>query len=103
MRAAAFVAACFVVGFLVGWVAGRIRKVDELRLAASQDYPEQWRQGCAWGRLEGERDGFQQGWTTGRLQLLDEQEAQRRHPTGSPLSHLRALDAEADRRMKGDA
>ena len=45
--------------------------------------------------------GYRDGWTSGRLALVDEQQARRCHPTGSPLSELKALDAEADRRMKG--
>jgi hypothetical protein len=47
------------------------------------------------------REGYAHGFTTGRVQLVGEQQARRMHPTGSPESVLKAIDAEADRRMKG--
>lgn len=106
MRAAAFIGACLAVGFAVGWVYGRIRKADEFAAESVErcrDCATNWRAGHAHGQREGEAKGYAEGWTSGRIALVGEQEAQRRHPTGSPLSALKALDAEADRRMRGDA
>lgn len=102
MTAVLFVAAAFTLGLFVGALVSVARDYQAGQAAddvVREELVRQWREGADYG----EAKGYAEGWTTGRLQLVDEQEAQRRHPTGSPLSHLRALDAEADRRMKGDA
>ena len=80
------------------WERQDKRKADEAGQDAERDaLVAQWRQGHDYGKEMGYRDG----WTSGRLARVDEQQARRCHPTGSPLSELKALDAEADRRMKG--
>ena len=101
MTAVLFVAAAFALGLFVGALVSVARDYQAGQVAEDvmrEELVRQWREGQQYG----EAKGYAEGWTTGRLQLVDEQEAQRRHPTGSPLSHLRALDAEADRRMKGE-
>ena len=100
MTAVLFVAAAFALGLFLGALVSVAR--DYYDEQASQDAERdalvaQWRQGHDYGKEMGYRDG----WTSGRLALVDEQQARRCHPTGSPLSELKALDAEADRRMKG--
>ena len=100
MTAVLFVAAAFAVGLFLGALVSVAR--DYSTEQAAQDAERdalvaQWRQGHDYGKEMGYRDG----WTSGRLALVDEQQARRYHPTGSPLSQLKALDAEADRRMKG--
>ena len=100
MTAVLFVAAAFALGLFLGALVSVAR--DYYDEQAGQDAERdalvaQWRQGHDYGKEMGYRDG----WTSGRLALVDEQQARRCHPTGSPLSELKALDAEADRRMKG--
>ena len=100
MTAVLFVAAAFFLGLFLGALVSVAR--DYMDEQAAQDAERdalvaQWRQGHDYGKEMGYRDG----WTSGRLALVDEQQARRCHPTGSPLSELKALDAEADRRMKG--
>ena len=100
MTAVLFVAAAFALGLFLGALVSVAR--DYYDEQAAQDVERdalvaQWRQGHDYGKEMGYRDG----WTSGRLALVDEQQARRCHPTGSPLSELKALDAEADRRMKG--
>ena len=100
MTAVLFVVAAFALGLFLGALVSVAR--DYYDEQASQDAERdalvaQWRQGHDYGKEMGYRDG----WTSGRLALVDEQQARRCHPTGSPLSELKALDAEADRRMKG--
>ena len=100
MTAVLFVAAAFALGLVLGALVSVAR--DYMDEQAAQDAERdalvaQWRQGHDYGKEMGYRDG----WTSGRLALVDEQQARRCHPTGSPLSELKALDAEADRRMKG--
>ena len=100
MTAVLFVAAAFALGLFLGALVSVAR--DYYDEQAAQDAERdalvaQWRQGHDYGKEMGYRDG----WTSGRLALVDEQQARRCHPTGSPLSELKALDAEADRRMKG--
>ena len=101
MTAVLFVAAAFLLGLFVGALVSVAREyqAEQVDVDAGAEAARQWREGQRYG----EAKGYAEGWTTGRLQLVEEQDAKRHHPTGSPLSHLRALDAEADRRMKGDA
>ena len=102
MTAVLFVAASFFLGLFLGALVSVARDyMDEQATddALRDELVRQWREGAQYG----EGKGYAEGWTSGRIALVGEQEAQRRHPTGSPLSHLRALDAEADRRMRGDA
>ena len=92
MTAVLFVAAAFALGLLLGALVPVARHyADECDQddAYRDELVRQW------------REGYGHGWTTGRVRLVDEQQARRCHPTGSPLSQLKALDAEADRRMKG--
>ena len=98
MSALLLAGASFAAGLFVGVVVGTTTKVAAEYQAESRDRSADRDQ-----LVRTWREGYANGFTTGRIQLLDEQRAQRHHPTGSPLSHLRALDAEADRRMKGDA
>ena len=94
MTAVLFVAAAFALGLFLGALVSVARDYYDERVDQDVQRDEAAR---LW------REGYAHGWTSGRVQLVDEQEAKRHHPTGSPLSHLRALDAEADRRMRGDA
>jgi hypothetical protein len=100
MTAVLFVTAAFVVGLFGGALVSAARDYG-IEQADNDTYRDelvrQWREGYEYGKEMGYRDG----WTSGRLALVDEQQARRMHPTGSPLSDLKALDAEADRRMKG--
>jgi hypothetical protein len=100
MTAVLFVTAAFFVGLFLGALVSAARDYyDEQADSDAQrdQLVAQWRQGHDYGKDLGYADG----WTSGRLALVDEQQARRYHPTGSPLSQLKALDAEADRRMKG--
>jgi hypothetical protein len=100
MTAVLFVAAAFALGLFLGALVSVARDYYDEQAAQDAERDElvaQWRQGHDYGKEMGYRDG----WTSGRLALVDEQQARRMHPTGSPLSDLKALDAEADRRMKG--
>ena len=108
MTAVLFVAAAFALGLFLGALVSVARDYyDEQDVNLTEqdvndvpcpDCAPNWRQGHDYGKEMGYRDG----WTSGRLALVDEQQARRCHPTGSPLSELKALDAEADRRMKGN-
>ena len=101
MTAVLFVAAAFFLGLFLGALVSVARDyMDEQATddALRDELVRQWREGAQYG----EGKGYAEGWTSGRIALVGEQEAQRRHPTGSPLSALKALDAEADRRMRGD-
>ena len=101
MTAVLFVAAAFFLGLFLGALVSVARDyMDEQATddAMRDELVRQWREGASYG----EAKGYADGWTSGRIALVGEQEAQRRHPTGSPLSHLRALDAEADRQMGGE-
>jgi len=92
MTAVLFVTAAFVVGLFGGALVSAARDygVEQADDDAYRDeLVRQW------------REGYAHGFTTGRVQLVGEQQARRMHPTGSPESVLKALDAEADRRMKG--
>ena len=103
MSAVLLVLGALVLGFVAGFVVSARDEVRNGPQRHQDDLARQWREGQAYGQRQGVEEGYMAGWTSGRSALLGEQEAQRRHPTGSPLSHLRALDAEADRRMKGEA
>ena len=103
MSAVTTAAVAAVVG-LVAYVAGRISKAKELapRTAAATTSPATfWREGQEYGKAEGYDKGYADGWTSGRLALVEEEQSRRMHPTGSPLSELKAIDAEADDRMRG--
>jgi hypothetical protein len=92
MTAVLFVTAAFVVGLFGGALVSAARDygVEQAEDDAYRDeLVRQW------------REGYAHGFTTGRVQLVGEQQARRMHPTGSPESVLKAIDAEADRRMKG--
>ena len=99
MTAVLFVTAAFALGLFLGALVSVARDYYDEQAAQSRNASawSHWRQGHEYGKEMGYRDG----WTSGRLALVDEQQARRMHPTGSPLSELKALDAEADRRMKG--
>ncbi len=92
MTAVLFVAVAFFVGVFGGALvsAARDYALEQAEEDAYRDeLVRQW------------REGYAHGFTTGRVQLVGEQQARRMHPTGSPESVLKAIDAEADRRMKG--
>jgi hypothetical protein len=92
MTAVLFVAVAFFLGLFGGALVSAARDygVEQAEEDAYRDeLVRQW------------REGYAHGFTTGRVQLVGEQQARRMHPTGSPESVLKALDAEADRRMKG--
>jgi len=92
MTALLFVVAAFFVGVFGGALVSAARDygVEQAEEDAYRDeLVRQW------------REGYAHGFTTGRVQLVGEQQARRMHPTGSPESVLKAIDAEADRRMKG--
>ena len=91
------------VGGLLAYVAGRRSKANELdrQPPATTSPATFWREGKEYGKAEGYDKGYADGWTSGRLALVEEQQARRMHPTGSPLSELKAIDAEADDRMRG--
>jgi len=92
MTAVLFVVAAFFVGVFGGALVSAARDYG-LEQAEDDAYRDelvrQW------------REGYAHGFTTGRVQLVEEQQARRMHPTGSPLSELKAIDAEADDRMRG--
>jgi hypothetical protein len=93
MTAVLFVAVAFFLGLFGGALVSAARDygVEQAEEDAYRDeLVRQW------------REGYAHGFTTGRVQLVGEQQARRMHPTGSPESVLKAIDAEADRRMKGD-
>jgi hypothetical protein len=99
MTAVLFVAAAFFVGLFGGALVAAARDygIEQADSDAHRDeLVRQWREGKSWG----ERKGYADGWTSGRLALVEEQQARRMHPTGSPESVLKALDAEADDRMR---
>ena len=92
MTAVMFVAVAFFLGLFGGALVSAARDygVEQAEDDAYRDeLVRQW------------REGYAHGFTTGRVQLVGEQQARRMHPTGSPESVLKAIDAEADRRMKG--
>ena len=91
MTAVLFVIAAFVVGLFGGALVSAARDygVEQAEDGAYRDeLVRQW------------REGYAHGFTTGRVQLVGEQQARRMHPTGSPESVLKALDAEANDRMR---
>ena len=92
MTAVLFVVAAFVVGMATGGMVTVARdygtEVDD-QDAHRDELVRQW------------REGYAHGWTTGRSHFVNEQHARRMHPTGSPLSDLKVVDAEADDRMRG--
>jgi len=91
MTAVLFVIAAFVVGLFGGALVSATRDYG-IEQADNDTYRDelvrQW------------REGYAHGFTTGRVQLVSEQQARRMHPTGSPESVLKALDVEADDRMR---
>jgi hypothetical protein len=92
MTAVLFVIAAFLVGLFGGALVSAARDygIEQADGDAHRDeLVRQW------------REGYAHGFTTGRVQLVEEQQARRMHPTGSPLSELKAIDAEADDRMRG--
>ena len=100
MSAVLFVAAAFFLGLFLGALVSAARDyvVEQADHDAHRDeLVRQWREGQTYG----ERKGYADGWTSGRLALVEEQQARRMHPTGSPLSELKAIDAEADDQMRG--
>ena len=100
MTAVAFVALAFFVGTFIGAAVSVARDYNAEQADADahrDDVVRAWRE----GQHHGERKGYADGWTSGRLALVEEQQARRMHPTGSPLSELKAIDAEADDRMRG--
>ena len=100
MSAVLLVASSFALGLFLGALVSVARDytVEQADQDAHRDeLVRNWREGAAYGTAKGYADG----WTSGRLALVGEQQARRMHPTGSPESVLKAIDAEADRRMKG--
>ena len=99
MSALTAAAIAFVVGFMA-YVAGRISKANEVdhtpRASVPLDVGRHWREGHDYGKHK----GYAEGWTSGRLALVEEQQARRMHPTGSPMSDLKALDNEADQQLR---
>jgi hypothetical protein len=89
--------------FVAGFVGGHEVASRDARRAQGDSSARHWRAGQTYGKREGYDKGYAEGWTSGRVALVGEQQARRMHPTGSPLSDLKAIDAEADRRMKGGA
>ena len=98
MSAVLLAASSFAVGLFVGALASAARDyVAEDNDTHRDELVRQWREGQTYG----ERKGYAEGWTSGRISLVEEQQARRMHPTGSPLSELKAIDAEADDQMRG--
>jgi hypothetical protein len=100
MSAVLLAASSFAVGLFVGALASAARDYVAESLdddAHRDELVRQWREGQTYG----ERKGYAEGWTSGRISLVEEQQARRMHPTGSPLSELKAIDAEADDQMRG--
>ena len=100
MSAVLLAASSFAVGLFVGALASAARDYvaeDTETPADPDEFARHWRDGAAYG----ERKGYAEGWTSGRISLVEEQQARRMHPTGSPLSELKAIDAEADDQMRG--
>ena len=100
MSAVLFVAAAFLLGLFIGALVSvardyAVEQADED--THRDDLVRAWREAQHYG----EAKGYADGWTSGRLALVEEQQARRMHPTGSPLSELKAIDAEADDRMRG--
>jgi hypothetical protein len=78
VTAVLFVATSFGTGFLVGWVAGRIRKTEQLRTLRANEVAEAF--------LNGRNHGYHEGWTTGRVRLFGEQQSRDLHPTGRDVA-----------------
>jgi len=97
MTAVLVVVGAFVAGFAGGHQVAR----RDARQADRESSTRHWRDGQTYGKREGYDTGYAEGWTSGRISLVEEQQARRMHPTGSPLSELKAIDAEADDRMRG--
>ena len=72
------VAITFTVGFLFGWVVGRRRKTEELRMVRANEVAQAF--------LDGRNHGYQDGWTTGRVRLFGEQQSRELHPTGREIA-----------------
>jgi len=99
MSAVLLVASSFALGLFLGALVSVARDytVEQSDQDAHRDeLVRQWREGQTYG----ERKGYADGWTSGRIALVEEQQARRMHPTGSPLSELKAVDLEADEQMR---
>jgi hypothetical protein len=79
MTAVLFVAAAFALGLFLGALVSVAR--DYMDEQAAQD-AERDQATRLW------REGYAHGWTSGRVQLVDEQEAKRHHPTSHPLGEV---------------
>ena len=82
MTAVLFVAAAFALGLFLGAL-----------VSVARDYMDERDQGDAYRDelVRQWREGYAHGWTTGRVQLVDEQDVQGRHPTRHPLAEVRRL------------
>jgi hypothetical protein len=87
--------------FVAGFAGGHQVAMRDARRTQGDSSARHWRDGHTYGKREGYDNGYAEGWTSGRISLVEEQQARRMHPTGSPLSELKAIDAEADDRMRG--
>ena len=82
MTAVLFVAAAFALGLFIGALVSVARDYSteqDANDAYRDELVKQW------------REGYAHGWTTGRVQLVDEQDVQGRHPTRHPLAEVRRL------------
>lgn len=82
MTAVLFVTAAFFLGLFLGALVSAARDYSteqDVNDAYRDELVKQW------------REGYGHGWTTGRVQLVDEQDVQGRHPTRHPLAEVRRL------------
>lgn len=91
MSALLLAGASFAAGLFVGVVVGTTTKLAADYQAESRDRSADRDQ-----LVRTWREGYANGFTTGRIQLLDEQRAQRHHPTAHPLAEVVRLERRND-------
>lgn len=91
MSAVLLTAASFATGLFVGVVVGTATKVAAEYQAEGKDKAADRDQ-----LVRTWREGYANGFTTGRVQLLEEQRAQRHHPTAHPLAEVVRLERRND-------
>ncbi|MFM7062630.1 MAG: hypothetical protein ACKO04_03935, partial [Actinomycetes bacterium] len=91
MSAVLLAGASFAAGLFVGVVVGTTTKLAAEYQADSRDRSADRDQ-----LVRTWREGYANGFTTGRIQLLDEQRAQRHHPTAHPLAEVVRLERRND-------
>ena len=83
MSAVLFVTAAFLLGLFGGVVVGSTTKV------VAEYHDEQADQDAHRDELVRQwREGYAHGWTSGRVQLVDEGRAKAHHPTSHPLAEV---------------